>query len=277
MDRSLSGLPPVQQCARDRCKAIRHRIALLSHAANSAHYGSSLSCVEILDAILSVANLPFAEPESRDRVVLSKGHAAMGFYAAMATHGQLDPALLENYLNNGSALWGHVTRTTRAPAIDASTGSLGHGLGLSAGFALADRLQGCRRRVFCVLSDGELNEGSTWEAALFAGHHALSGIVAVLDYNKIQGLDFTADVMAPEPLAAKWRSFGWNAAELDGHDSEALLAALARPAGDRPRIFIAHTIKGKGIARIEHTVASHYHAAARTDADLFAGPLPGHA
>ena len=265
--------PPVQRRARDRCNAIRHRIARLSHAANSAHYGSSLSCVEILDAILSAAHLPAAAPAERDRIVLSKGHAAMAFYAALATHGQLDPALLETYLTDGSALWGHVTRTARAPGIDASTGSLGHGLGLSAGFALADRLQRRRRRVFCVLSDGELNEGSTWEAALFAGHHALSGIVAVLDYNKLQGLDFAADVMAPEPLAAKWHSFGWETTELNGHDSEALAAALARPAADRPRIAIAHTVKGKGVARIEHTVASHYHAARGADADVFAGAL----
>ena len=144
-------------------RAIRKCVAQMSHRANSAHFGSSLSCVEILDAILRVSNI---RPETitapdRDRLVVSKGHAAMGYYAALAVHGLISFDLLHNYLGDATALWGHVTRSPVAPAIDASTGSLGHGLSLALGFAQAYRLRGIDAKVFCVLSDGELDEGST--------------------------------------------------------------------------------------------------------------------
>ena len=202
----------------------------------------------------------------RDRLIMSKGHAAMGYYAVMAEYGLIDPDHLTSYLGNGTALWGHVTRSERAPVIDASTGSLGHGLGLSVGYALAYRLRGWSGRSFCVLSDGELDEGSTWEAAMFAGARRLDRVTAVVDYNKIQSLERVTDVMDLEPLATKWRSFHWHVTEIEGHDLHAIAEALACDSGGSPRLIIAHTTKGKGIERIENTVESHYRPA--TDADV---------
>jgi transketolase len=252
-------------------RAIRKRVAELSHAANSAHFGSSLSCVEILDAILRVSNIRSGNTAApnRDRLVVSKGHAAMAYYATLAAHGLLQPDLLKDYLGDGTALWGHVTRTPAAPVIDASTGSLGHGLSLGLGFAQAYRLKKDEATVFCVLSDGELDEGSTWEAALFAGSRQFGNLVAVVDYNKIQSLDRVDNVLPLEPLADKWRAFRWEAEAVDGHDSAALMAALGKPRIGRPRVVIAHTVKGRGVPRIEDTVASHYKAALAEDAALF--------
>jgi len=250
--------------------SIRYRIALLSRDAKSAHLGSSLSCVEILNAIVAVSNI---RPDTlrsidRDRLIMSKGHAAMGYYAVMAAYGLIEPDHLANYLGNSTALWGHVTRTPQVPVIDASTGSLGHGMGLTVGYALAYRLRGWTGRSFCVLSDGELDEGSTWEAAMFAGARQLDSVTAVIDYNKIQSLERVVDVMDLEPLADKWRSFRWHVSEVDGHDLSALGDALSSDSGDRPRLIIAHTTKGKGIERLENTVESHYRPATDADVDV---------
>ncbi|HMK89272.1 MAG TPA: transketolase [Methylocystis sp.] len=243
------------------CQAARKRIVSMSYAAKSAHLGSSLSVVEILDAVLRVAKLrpENASSERRDRIVFSKGHAAMAYYAALEQHGLLPGALLDVYLQNGASLWGHVTRTSAVPAIDASSGSLGHGLSLATGFALGFRLQKADElRAFCILSDGECDEGSTWEAAMFAGARELDNLTAIVDYNHIQSLAPTAEVMDLEPFADKWRAFGWDADEVDGHDVAELTEALQAPRAGRPRAILAHTVKGKGIARIENTVASHY-------------------
>jgi transketolase len=243
----------------------------MSHQANSAHFGSSLSCVEIISAILTASNIrpdTVAQPD-RDRLIMSKGHAAMGYYAALNAHGLIDDKHLENYLGNGTALWGHVTRTEDVPVIDASTGSLGHGLGLALGYAEAYRLQHYKGRIFCVLSDGELDEGATWEAALYAGARAFDNIVAVVDYNKIQSLDRVDDVLPLAPLPDKWLAFRWSVEEIDGHDEQALIAELSKPSAGKPRVVLAHTVKGKGVPRIENTVASHYTPAQAGDAALF--------
>ncbi len=247
--------------AASRLSWIRSTAIRMSYEARSAHLGSSLSCVEILDSILSAGRFDGA---GRDRLIVSKGHAAMGAYAALAAHGLLACDLLDGYLSNESALWGHVTQSPSAPVINASTGSLGHGLGLGCGHCYGDCVRGALRRVFVVLSDGECDEGSTWEAASFAGHHRLGQLTAVVDYNKIQSLERCEDVLTKEPFAARWEAFGWDAVEVDGHDPVALAAALAAP-GAVPKAVIAHTVKGKGIARIEDTVASHYHPARAED------------
>ena len=174
---------------------------------------------------------------------------------------------MQNYLyRTDTVLWGHVTATPSVPAIDGSTGSLGHGLGLACGYAYGYRLNAWPGRIFCVLSDGECNEGSLWEAALFAGHHRLNAVAAVVDYNKIQSLDRCEVVLGLEPFADKWLAFGWTVEEADGHDPEALNAALSG-VPDGPRCVIAHTVKGKGIPRVEDTVASHYHPALSQDVD----------
>lgn len=254
--------------ATQRCAAARRRVVSLSYRANSAHLGSSLSCIEILDSVFMASDLRVdtAAAENRDRIVFSKGHAAMAFYATLEQFGLLASSRLDEYLVAGTLLWGHVTITPDVPAIDASSGSLGHGLSLAAGFSLGHRLRGWpERRVFCVLSDGECDEGSTWEAAMFAGARRLDRLVAIVDYNHIQALGSTHDVMDLEPFADKWRAFGWEAFEADGHDESALVDALAAPSIGKPRVVLAHTIKGKGLARIENTVASHYKPALAAD------------
>jgi transketolase len=257
---------PAEARARHIAK-IRNRIAQVSHRANSAHLGSSLSCVEILDAILRASGISAANVDRPDRarLVMSKGHAAMGFYASLEAWGLVAPEHLDNYLSDGSALWGHVTRSPAVPAIDVSTGSLGHGLSLTVGYAVGYRLRGWPARHFCVLSDGECDEGSIWEAALFAGHHRLSKVAAVVDYNKIQSLERVSSVLELEPFADKWRSFGWLVREVNGHDSEELDRALAAPGGEQPLVVIGHTVKGRGISRIEDSIASHYRPAQAGD------------
>lgn len=257
-----------EQAAVRRCLAARRRVIRMSHEANSAHLGSSLSCIEILDAVFSSSNITAATAAdaARDRVVMSKGHAAMAYYATLEQHGMVEAERLDRYLKNDTALWGHVTLTPAVAAIDACSGSLGHGLPIASGFALAHRLRRQEgNRVFAILSDGECDEGSTWEAVLFAGARWLDRLVAIVDYNHIQSIGKTAEVMDLEPFADKWRAFGWDAVEVDGHDWRALMAALATPAAGRPRVILAHTVKGKGIPRIENTVASHYKPALASD------------
>lgn len=256
------------KAAGQRCAAARRRAIAMSHHANSAHIGSSLSCVEILDAVFAVSNLrpDTAADARRDRIVFSKGHAAMAFYATLEQWGLVGSDRLDVYLRPGTDLWGHVTLTPAVPAIDASSGSLGHGLSIAAGFALGHRLQ--KRddlRTFCVLSDGECDEGTTWEAALFAGARKLDRLTAIIDYNHIQSLAPVAEVLDLEPFADKWEAFGWEAVRGDGHDWAALVSMLKKPPRGRPRIVLADTVKGKGIARIENTVASHYKPALACD------------
>lgn len=264
----MSDLASTAEAAKLRCAAARKRVVALSYRASSAHLGSSLSCIEILDAVLLASNIrrDNQAADRRDRLVFSKGHAAMAFYATLEQHGLLAPGLLDSYLENGTRLWGHVTLTEAVPAIDASSGSLGHGLSLAAGFALGFKLQKADALcAFCILSDGECDEGSTWEAAMFGGARKLSNLTAVVDYNHIQALGPTHEVMDLEPFADKWRAFGWSAVEVDGHDEAALLEALRAARQEKPRVILAHTVKGKGIARIENTVASHYKPALADD------------
>jgi transketolase len=261
-----------------RCAAARRRVVSMSHRANSAHLGSSLSVIEILDVIYSLARIcpENARTTHRDRVVFSKGHAAMGYYATLENFGLVDPTYLDTYLADGTKLWGHVSMCPDVPAIDASTGSLGHGLSLATGYALSAVLNGKPElQTYCVLSDGECNEGSIWEAAMFAGARKLDKLTVIVDYNHIQSLAPTATVMDLEPFAGKWRAFGWDTFEVDGHDVSALCQAIGAPrAGQsqtgqsqtgQPRAILAHTIKGRGIARIENTVASHYKPALAND------------
>lgn len=254
--------------AEARCRAARRRVIRMSYEANSAHLGSSLSAIEILDAIFTTSDITpdTAGSPRRDRVIMSKGHAAMAYYATLETHSLVPSGDLDAYLNNGSRLWGHVSLTNGVAAIDASSGSLGHGLGIAAGFALANRLAGDdKHRVFAILSDGECDEGSTWEAVLFAGARRLDRLTAIVDYNHIQSIGTTHDVMELEPFADKWRVFGWEAVEVDGHDWLTLMEALAATTTGKPRVILAHTVKGKGIPRIENTVASHYKPALASD------------
>jgi transketolase len=229
-------------------------------AAQASHIASCLSVADIL-AVLYADVLRY-DPliphwPDRDRLILSKGHAAAALYAVLAECGFFPPQLLASYCQDESALTGHVSHAV--PGVEVSTGSLGHGLAIGCGIALAALRDRRPSRVFVVLSDGELDEGSTWEAALLAGHHRLHPLTAIIDYNKIQSFGAVAEVLNLEPLAEKWRSFGWHVREVDGHDPGALTQALQpQNTSDLPTCVIAHTIKGRGVSFMEGQLAWHY-------------------
>lgn len=228
--------------------------------AHVGHIGSALSIADLLAALYGGA-MRVAAPDDpeRDRLVLSKGHAALALYAALAATGRLDPALLWTYCADGSQLSVHPEHVLAG--IDISTGSLGQGLSVATGAALAAGRQGSARRVFALLSDAELNEGSIWEAAMFAAHHRLANLIALLDMNGQQALGYTPDVLDPGPPAAdRFRAFGWEVHELDGHDVDGLqrtIAALDTDTG-RPHVLLAKTTFGKGVSFMENTIKWHY-------------------
>jgi transketolase len=241
---------------------IRGAVIEMSHRAKTAHLGSSLSCVELLVAVYW-GNLRF-DPENpqdpnRDRFILSKGHAATTLYATLAHRGVIPIGLLETYAEPGSRLAEHPSPGC-LPGVEVASGSLGHGLSLGIGMALAARIQGRSSRVFVVMSDGECNEGSVWEAAMFAPAQKLDNVAVLIDYNKWQATDRSNDVMALAPLRKKWEAFGWNAVEVDGHDLDAVQSALQQlPQGNgKPLAIIAHTVKGKGVSFMEDDNNWHY-------------------
>jgi transketolase len=241
---------------------IRSHVLRMTHAARASHVGSCFSSADILAVLYGgVLRIRADEPgwPERDRFILSKGHAAAALYAVLAESGFFPSAWLSNYCVNGSPLAGHVT-SHGIPGVELSTGSLGHGLSVACGMALAARADGTGARIFTLLSDGECDEGSVWEAALFAGHHRLDNLVAIIDYNKIQSFGSVEEVLDLAPFADKWRAANWAVAEIDGHDHGALqktLSCLPFEAG-RPGVLIAHTIKGKGVSFMEGKLAWHY-------------------
>lgn len=242
---------------RIRCRALR-----MVHHARASHIGSCLSCADLLAVLYhEILRVDPCRPDwpDRDRFILSKGHAAAALYAALAERGFFPVARLDTFGDDGTQLATHVARHG-VPGVDFATGSLGHGLSVGAGMALASRRDGRPGRVFVLLSDGECDEGSTWEAALFAAHHGLDNLVAILDYNKIQSFGRVTEVLGLEPLADKWRSFGWVVRELDGHDHVRILGELrAVPfTPGRPSVLVAHTIKGKGVSFMEDQLLWHY-------------------
>ena len=241
---------------------LRGDVLELSYRAKTPHLGSALSCVDILTALYwNNAKLAGDQKESpdRDRVIFSKGHAATALYAVLARRGFFPESLLQTYAQNGSQLPEHPVWGT-VPGVEVTSGSLGHGLGLGLGMALAGRLQDCPYRVFVLMSDGECNEGSVWEAAMFAAGQGLDNVVAIVDYNKWQATGRSQEVLALSPLKEKWQAFGWSTEELDGHDLNALTQVLAEvPDGSgRPRAIIAHTVKGKGVSFMEDDNNWHY-------------------
>jgi len=243
-------------------KRLRVRVINMTAAARSSHVGGGLSMAEILAVLYGrILRVDPARPDwpERDRFILSKGHACAGLYAILAERGFIPIDELSQFYQNGSRLSGHATHTNN-PGIECSTGSLGHGLPIGCGMALASRSAATPYRVFVVLSDGECDEGSNWEAALFAGHHGLDNPTVVIDYNKGQSLGNTNDVLRLDPLADKWRAFGWNAVEVDGHDVSALSAELDRvpPEKGKPTCIVAHTGKGKGVSFMEGSLLWHY-------------------
>ncbi len=247
----------VDQC-RSLASSVRRLAVEMVYRAKASHIGSSLSMVDILavlyGAILRVDPRQPDRPE-RDRLLVSKGHAAAAVYAVLAESGFFPKEWLNDYCQEGSLLLGHVSHYV--PGVEASTGSLGHGLSMGCGLALAAKREGKAYRTFVLLSDGELDEGSNWEAILFAPHHHLDNLVAIIDYNKIQSLGTVAEVLNLEPLADKFRAFGWETMEVDGHDCDQLHASLCKVA-TKPIALIAHTLKGKGVSYMEDTLTWHY-------------------
>ena len=247
---------------------IRHHVLRMTHRAQSAHVGTSLSMADLLAVLYGcVLKVDPTQPDwpERDRFILSKGHGCAGLYAVLAELGFFPLTWLDDFCRDGSRLAGHITHHG-VPGVEVSTGSLGHGLPMGCGLALASKRDGQPYRVYTLLSDGECDEGSNWEAALFAAHHALDNLIAIVDYNKIQSLGTVQEVLKLEPLAAKWEAFGWGVREIDGHDFEQILRALTSIpfAPGRPTCIIAHTVKGKGVSFMENKLLWHYRS---TDKD----------
>jgi len=243
-------------------RRIRRELVQMSHTARAPHLGSCLSCVDILVAAYwSVLDVNPTEPtaDGRDRFILSKGHGAAALYATLAHRGFFPLEDLATFNQPGSNL-PEQPSPGGAPGIEAATGSLGHGLSIGLGMALAARIKRLSYRVVVVLSDGECNEGSVWEAALFAAAHQLSNVVAIVDYNRWQATGRSEEIMAISPLAEKFEAFGWSTSEVDGHDISALAGAMQAAPSDpgKPTALIARTVKGKGISFMEDDNNWHY-------------------
>lgn len=247
---------------RERANWVRRRSIRMVFEAGQGHPGGDMSATDILAALyFGVMRFDPAVPAdpARDRFVMSKGHCTGALYATLAAAGYFPEAELETYLRPQSRLNGHPNRRY-LPGVETNTGPLGHGLPVAVGIAMAAKIDGAAYRTFALTGDGELQEGSMWEAAMFAGHQRLAGLTAIVDRNRLQQGAPTEDTNALEPLADKWRAFGWDVAEVNGHDHADLLAALDAPADprERPLCIIAHTIKGYGISYM-HDQASWHH------------------
>ncbi len=243
-------------------KRIRELSLKMVAASKSSHIGSSLSMADLLAVLYEkILRVKPTDPswENRDRFILSKGHACAAVYAVLAIKGFFPEQWLNEYHQNNAKLGGHIT-SYGVPGVEVSSGSLGHGLPIACGMALAAKRENKKYRVFVMLSDGELDEGSNWEAILFASHNHLDNLVAVVDYNKIQAMGWTNETINLEPLARKWEAFGWSTKEIDGHNFakiEKSLNGLPFEAG-KPSCLIADTIKGKGVSFMENKLYWHY-------------------
>jgi transketolase len=248
---------------KDLAKEVRKKIINTTFNAHTCHIASCLSCVEILVFLyFKVLKVNPKDPwgENRDRFILSKGHAVAALYSVLAQRGFFKESLLKTYCKNGGKLSGHSTYRC-APGVEASTGSLGHGLPMSVGIALAGKMDKKNYRVFTLLSDGECDEGSNWEAALFASHHKLDNLVVIIDYNKLQAFGKTNEILNLEPLALKWKSFGWEVKEINGNDFNQIKKVFSKVPfkKGKPSLLISHTIKGKGVSFMEDKLEWHYY------------------
>lgn len=238
---------------------IRRIVLEQSKRAGVGHIGSGLSIADLVAALYGrILRIGDPSDPQRDRFILSKGHAALAQYAALFLRGWIDQHQLDGFCEDDSLLGVHPEH--RLIGIDFSTGSLGHGLSLGAGAALAARMQGSRRRVFVLLSDAECNEGSLWEAAMFAAHHGLANLVGIIDANGQQALGYTRDVLDLSPLADRWKAFGWDVHEVDGHDPEGLAGIVEElsTSGGAPHVLVARTVFGKGVSFMESQIRWHY-------------------
>jgi transketolase len=231
-------------------KKIRIRILKLSNSAKSSHIGSSLSIVEILVVLYKFFI------QKRNIFVLSKGHACLAYYCVLQKFGYFSDKILKSYGQNNTILLSHVSH--QVPGVEFSTGSLGHGLPYATGRALAEKINKTSNKIFVLISDGELNEGTTWESLLFAAHHKLDNLIIIVDYNKIQSLDFAKNVLKLEPLNKKFKSFGCNVKNINGHNFNQIYRSFLVKKNKKPTIIIANTIKGKGVSFMENSILWHY-------------------
>ena len=229
---------------------IRVNILKKTYEANSSHIGSCYSIVEILYALY------FLKFKKKDTFILSKGHAALALYCTLFEKKILSKKLLDSYGRNNTILMAHASHKVKG--VEFSTGSLGHGLPYAVGKALGERINKSKNKIYVLISDGELNEGTTWESLLFASFHKLNNLFIIIDYNKIQSLDFVKKVLKIEPLRQKLTSFNCNVSQIDGHNIKQIVKSLKLQNNNKPNIIIANTIKGKGVKYMENTVLWHY-------------------
>jgi len=243
---------------------VRAHAVRMTHQGKSGHVGSSLSMADILTVLYTrTLRVDYKKPgwPDRDRFILSKGHAAAGVYGILAEMGFFPKSWLATYYQDNGHLMGHISH--HVPGVEFSTGSLGHGLPVACGMAIHAKRNSKSYRIFCLMSDGDCNEGSTWEAIMFAAQHRLDNLVAIVDYNKIQALGRSKDIIDLEPFAQKIKDFHWVVQEIDGHNFQEIEGALANVPFQtgKPSFLICHTVKGKGVSFFEDTVASHYKCA----------------
>jgi transketolase len=255
-------LVPVSPPLDERSKYLRRLVVRALQGGERGHVGSSMSLIEIMRVLYDdILRVRPKEPKwsGRDRMILSKGHGCLALYVMLADKGFIPIETLDTFCRRDSILGGH-PEGAKIPGVEASTGALGHGLSFGVGMALAARMQKRDSRIIVVMGDGEINEGSVWEAAMCAGKHRLSNLTAVVDYNKIQSAGPTREIQDLEPLLDKWRAFNFAAIEVDGHDVGELRRAFRRLplANDRPSAIICHTVKGKGIPFAEHDANWHH-------------------
>ena len=243
----------------DTIKNIRQSIVRMVHDSKSSHVGSCLSIVEILYVLyFELMNVDTKDPKqkTRDKLILSKGHASAALYATLAEIGFFPKNYLNRFYVDKGVLPGHVDFTA-VPGLEASAGSLGHGLSIGLGMAIANKQMKNPGHVFVILGDGECNEGSVWEAVMLAAQLDLSNLTAIVDFNKLQGFGRTEDIINQNNLRERWTAFGWSAQDVDGHDVIALKEALSKESNG-PKVLIAHTVKGKGITFMEDKLEWHY-------------------
>lgn len=241
-------------------KKLRLRVLDMKNKVRGPHIGSCFSVLDILVALYhDVMRLEPKTPgwPDRDRLILSKGHAAAALYAVLMEKGFITQDQLDGFHTCGGCLEEHPSRCLEM-GIDVSTGSLGHGLSVGAGISLAGKVDNADYKTFVILSDGELNEGSVWEAVMFASHHNLNNLVAIIDHNKIQALGDTKDIIDLSPIEEKFAAFGWNALLIDGHDYEQLTSALRSTHATKPTVVVCNTVKGKGVSFMENELLWHY-------------------
>jgi transketolase len=246
----------------NKARKVRKTILDILHNTGGPHIGPSFSIVDILTVLyfdILKVNAENISDKVRDRFVLSKGHACPALYAVLYEKGFIKKEAMDRFAVNGGILQQHPDRNPEH-GIELSTGSLGHGLSVGCGMALAAKIAKQKYRTFVLMSDGELNEGSVWEAVMFAGHHKLSNLVAIVDHNKMQALGHTRDIIDLEPLERKWNAFNWNAIDVDGHDIGSIIKAFSELSPVKPNAIILHTTKGKGVSFMENELLWHYRA-----------------